>query len=303
MNLVIRSDFDGLVSAMLLKQVEIVKEIRFAHPRDIQQQDFEVTPADILANLPYHPNCGMWFDHHSSEQIRGDIPQGFDGRIEVAPSCARVIVNHYKNPRFDRYAGLLTAVDKFDSADLKPGEVADPKGWILLGFLMDPRTGLGRFHDYAVSNRELMYHMIDLMQTHSSEEILAMYDVRQRVARYREQQEAFKALLEKTSRVEGNLIVTDLRGQKDIPAGNRFFVYTMFPEANVSMQIQDGKGGQNVVTAIGHSIFNRTCKTDVGALCAEYGSGGHRGAGTIQFAHDEAETGIQKVIERIKKEG
>ncbi|MDK2972399.1 MAG: hypothetical protein PWP23_2154 [Candidatus Sumerlaeota bacterium] len=303
MNIITRSDFDGLVGAMLLKQVEIVDQVRFAHPRDVQQDEYEVTPADIIVNLPYHPKCAMWFDHHSSERARPDLPQNYEGRCEIAPSCARVIVNHYGSKRFAQYADLLDAVDRVDSANLTVFDVADPQKWVLLGFLMDPRTGLGKYHDYAISNRQLMYALVDKMATHSADEILSMYDVRQRVERYKEQQEAFKAMLEENSRIEGNLIVTDLRGKKDLPTGNRFLIYTLFQNANISMLIQDGRGGQNVAVAIGHSIFNRNSRTDVGKLCADYGSGGHRGAGTIQFTNEEADAKITEIIGRIRQDG
>lgn len=303
MNVICRSDFDGLVSTMLLKHVEIIDEVRFAHPRDVQQDEYEVRSSDILVNLPYHPNCGIWFDHHSSEKARTDLPASFEGRCEIAPSCARVIANHYASKRFAQYADLLEAVDKVDSANLTVFEVADPRGWVLLGFLMDPRTGLGKYRDYAISNRQLMFRLIDVMATHSAEEITRMFDVRQRIDRYFEQQEAFKAMLEECSRVEKNLIVTDLRGKKDAPTGNRFLIYTLFQNANISLTIQDGREGRNVAVALGHSIFNRTSKTNVGALCANYGSGGHVGAGTIQFTHAEADEKIAEIVERIKKDG
>lgn len=302
MNLITRSDFDGLTCAVLLKEVEIIETITFAHPKDVQDGAIQVTKNDILTNMPYHPSCGMWFDHHSSEDDRSDIPPVFEGRFEIAPSCARVVYNHYKSHRFTKYEYLLTQVDKIDSAQLTVSDVTDPKGYVLLSYIMDPRTGLGRYHDYGISNKNLMYKMIDLLAGHSVDEILAMHDIRQRVKRYFEQEKEFKEMLLKTSRVDKNVVITDNRNMPDAPTGNRFLIYTLYPETNISVRILDGKQG-NVAVAIGHSIFNRTSKTDVGALCAKYGGGGHRGAGTAQFAVAEADAKIKEMVEQMKMDG
>ncbi|MCB0833077.1 MAG: exopolyphosphatase [Bacteroidetes bacterium] len=303
MNLITRSDFDGLTCAVLLKEVEIIEQIKFAHPRDIQEKTLEVTPNDILTNLPYHPNCGLWFDHHASESARDDVPKTFNGRFETAPSAARVIVNHYRSHRFQRFDYLMYCVDKIDAARLTIEDVTDPKDWVLLSYVMDPRTGLGKYHDYGMSNKDLMSKMIDLIGTHSVEEILAMHDIKQRVARYFEQEAEFRNFLASHSTCQKNVIVTDQRGVKDLPTGNRFLIYTLFPDANVSIRIMDGREGKNVVAAIGHSIFNRTSKTHVGDLCAKYGGGGHRGAGTTQIDTKDAEKVIKELIEQMKKDG
>ncbi len=303
MNLITRSDFDGLTCAVLLKEVEIIENITFAHPKDIQDGVVTVTPNDILTNMPYHPNCGMWFDHHSSEGERSDIPHNYEGRFEIAPSCARVVYNHYKSYRFHKYDYLLNQVDKIDAAQLSVQDVTDPRDWVLLSYVMDPRTGLGRYHDYGISNKNLMYRMIDLIATHNVDEILNMHDIKQRVKRYFEQEKEFKALMERSSKVEKNVIITDNRGMADIPTGNRFLIYTLFPEANISVRIMDGKKDETVVAAIGHSIFNRTSKTDIGELCAQYGGGGHKGAGTAQFKIKEADAKIREMIEKMKKDG
>ena len=301
MNIVTRSDFDGLCSAMLLKQVEIIDEVRFAHPRDVQQGDFMITPADIIVNLPYHRDCGMWFDHHSSEKSRDDLPPAFEGRCEMAPSAARVVANYYKSPRFDCYKELLAAVDKVDSADLTVQEVANAEGWILLGFIMDPRTGLGKFHDYAMSNRELMYKMIEVMATHRADEILKMYDVRQRVDRYNEEQDKALEILREKSKLDGNCIVTDMRGAEVLPTGNRFLIYTLYPDANINVYIQDGRGGENVAVAIGHSIFNDRCRVNVGRLLSKYGGGGHKGAGGCTLDAADADRKIRELLNVMRE--
>ncbi len=302
MNLITRSDFDGLTCAVLLKEVEIIENITFAHPKDVQDGAITVTKNDILTNMPYHPNCGMWFDHHSSEDERQDIPPVFEGRFEIAPSCARVIYNHYKSYRFSKYDYLLNQVDKIDAAQLTVSDVTDPKGYVLLSYVMDPRTGMGKYHDYGISNKNLMHKMIELLADFTVEEILQMYDIKQRVKRYFDQEKEFKDLLLKTSRVDKNVVITDLRGIKDVPTGNRFLIYTLFPETNISARIMDGKNN-NIVAALGHSIFNRSSKTDIGTLCAQYGGGGHKGAGTAQFEAKDSEVRIKELIEKMKKDG
>jgi nanoRNase/pAp phosphatase (c-di-AMP/oligoRNAs hydrolase) len=303
MNLITRSDFDGLTCAVLLKEVEIIENVTFAHPKDIQDGVLKVTPNDILTNMPYHPDCGMWFDHHSSEGERSDIPHTYEGRFEIAPSCARVVYNHYKSYRFHKYDYLLNQVDKIDAAQLTVHDVTDPKDWVLLSYVMDPRTGMGRYHDYGISNKNLMYKMIELIASHNVDEILNMHDIKQRVKRYFEQEKEFKTMMERSSRVEKNVIVTDTRGFQDVPTGNRFLIYTLFPDTNISIRIMDGKKDTTVVAAIGHSIFNRTSKTNIGELCSKYGGGGHRGAGTAQFEIKDAEAKIKELIEQMKKDG
>lgn len=303
MNLITRSDLDGLTCAVLLKEVEIIEKITFAHPRDVQDRTLDVTENDILTNLPYHPDCGMWFDHHSSEEERLDIPAAFEGRFEVAPSAARVVYNHYRSHRFHKYDYLVSQVDKVDSAQLSVEDVTEPSGWVLVSYITDPRTGLGRYHDYGISNKDLMHRMIDLIGTHSAEEILAMRDIRQRVRRYFEQEDEFRAFLQKASKRDGNVVLTDTRGMAEVPTGNRFLVYTLFPEANISVRVMDGRDGMNAVITIGHSIFNRTSRTNVGELCAKHGGGGHRKVGTIQVEGDYADDTLAVVLEQIKKDG
>jgi hypothetical protein len=303
MDLVTRSDFDGLTCAVLLKEVEIIDNITFVHPNDIQDKTYVVTRNDILTNLPYHPNCGLWFDHHVSEAEREGAPTHYEGRCEVAPSAARVVCNHYKSHRFLKYEYLVAEVDRADAALLTEKDVLEPSGWILLSYILDPRTGLGKDQDFGISNRDMMYKMIDLIGKFSADEILAMHDVKQRVKVYFEEQEAFKSMLECNSRQDGNIVLTDTRGLAKMPTGNRFLIYTLFPETNISVRVMDGKMGLNTAVAIGHSIFNRTSKTNIGKLCAKYGGGGHKGAGTAQFMLEEADGKIQEIIKQIKADG
>jgi len=305
MRLLTRSDFDGLVCAVLLKEVVTIDAVEFCHPKDMQDGKIEVTSNDIITNLPYHPDAGMWFDHHASESARSD-ELIFNGRYEIAPSTARVIYNYYvlkgEGAPLAKYDPLLIEVDKSDSANLSPEDVLDPTGWILLSYLMDPRTGLAKAKDYQISNRELMMKLADWMIAHSAEEILEFPDIKERVARYFADEESFKASLKMHSKVDANVVITDYRGI-DVPTGNRFLIYTLYPETNISVRIIDGKNKEFVVVAAGHSIFNRTSKTDVGALMAVFGGGGHRGAGTCQIKYDNADEKIRKIVEAMKKDG
>lgn len=305
MRLITRSDFDGLACAVLLKEVEQIESVEFVHPKDVQDGKVRVGRNDILTNLPFVQGAGLWFDHHSSEITRNEDTVSYRGRFEVAPSAARVVFNHYGEEKLGKYAKLLESVDRSDSAQLTVDEVTNPGGWILLSYVMDPRTGLAYHRDYRIPNRELMTKMIDLIAQHPDdpETVLADSDVQERVARYFSQQEEFARIMRERSRVEGNVIVTDLRGTGEPPSGNRFLIYTMFPEANIQVRIFDGRKNEFVVCAVGHSIFNRTSKTDVGRLMAANGGGGHRGAGTCQLPLDVAETKLAEILATIKRDG
>lgn len=305
MRLITRSDFDGLVCAVLLRDVEEIDSVEFVHPKDVQDGKIAVGRDDILTNLPYQAGVGLWFDHHSSEIVRNQETASYRGRFEIAPSAARVVYNHYGPEKLGKYATLLESVDKSDAAQLTMDEVQHPDGWILLSYVMDPRTGLAYHRDYSISNRELMSKMIDLIAQHPDDPdtVLADPDVKQRTDRYRAQQKDFESYMREHSRLEGNVIITDLRGAGDPPAGNRFLIYTMFPEANIQVRVFDGRRGEFIVCAVGHSIFNRTSRTDVGQLMDHYSGGGHRGAGTCQLPLVDAESKLHEIIEQIKRDG
>ncbi len=305
MRLITRSDFDGLVCAVLLRNVEQIDSVEFVHPKDVQDGKVTVGRDDILTNLPYMPGIGLWFDHHSSEIVRNEDTASYRGRFEIAPSAARVVFNHYGAARLGKYAKLLESVDKSDAAQLSMEDVTNPAGWMLLSYVMDPRTGLAYHHGYSISNRELMAKMIDLIAANpdAPNVVLADPDVKQRIDRYFSQLKEFETLQREHSRVEGNAIVTDLRGVGEMPAGNRFLIYTMFPKANIQVRIFDGRKGEFVVCAVGHSIFNRTSKTDVGQLMDRYGGGGHRGAGTCQLPLADADAKLAEILAQIRKDG
>jgi len=304
MRLLTRSDFDGLACGALLKELGMIDSWKFVHPKDIQDGLVEVQEDDILANVPYVKGCGLWFDHHSSESERLGEGVGYKGESRVADSAARVIYDYYGGrERFPQFDEMIWAVDKVDAAKLTTEDISNPQGWVLLGFIMDPRTGLGRFRDFRISNYALMEVLIDACRTQSIEQILENPDVHERVALYHEQNTLFREMLLKHSKLYSNVIVTDLRGVESIQSGNRFLVYTLFPEANISIWVVDGRGKLNCPIAVGHSIVNKTSNTNVGALMLRYGGGGHNQVGTCQVNYADADKVIEELISAINQDG
>ena len=302
MRLLTRSDFDGLACGAVLKELGVIDNWKFVHPKDMQDGLVEVTGDDILANVPYVKGCKMWFDHHSSESERLGSDIEFEGESRIEDSAARVIYEYYGGKdRLPHFEPMIKAVDKVDAAKLTGEEILDPEGWVLLGFIMDPRTGLGRFRDFRISNYELMEQLIDACATQNIEEILKNPDVEERVKLYYEQTALFKKMVAAYTRTYGNVIVTDLRGVETIYTGNRFIVYSLYPDQNISAWVVDGRGKQNCPIAVGHSILNRTSKTDVGALMLKYGGGGHFQVGTCQVDYDDADRVIEELIAAMKE--
>ena len=301
MDLLTRSDFDGLACAVLLREIGLIGKWRFVHPKDLQDGHVRVTANDILANVPYVAGCGMWFDHHTSEWERIGKPEGFVGSLRKMDSAARVIFEYFKD-RYDltKFESMLEQVDKVDSGKLTADDILNPKGWVLLGFLSDPRTGLGRFRDFRISNYSLMEELIDLCRTKSIEEILAHPDVKERVDLYNEQTELFKEMLKKNTTTKGSVIVTDLRGIETINAGNRFLIYSLYPEQSVSMWIIDGKNKENCAIACGYSVLNRSATVDIGSVLLGYGGGGHKQVGTCQVPYGEADRIIGELADKLQ---
>ena len=301
MRLLTRSDFDGLACGALLEYLGVIDEYKFVHPKDIQDGLIEATSNDVLANIPFVKGCKLWFDHHYSETERLGKDVYFEGVSRPAASCARVIYDYYGGEeKLGHFKEMLAFVDKVDSGDLTEEEILNPAGWVLLGFIMDPRTGLGRFRNFTISNYELMKILAKACIDRSIEEILLMSDVKERIEVYQEQSEAFKAMLTKHSRVDGNVIVADLRGVLTINAGNRFLIYSLFPKQNISVWIVDGKNKQNVSITVGYSIINRSATINVGSLLLGYGGGGHIKVGTCQVDYAKADRVIKEIVDKIK---
>ena len=300
MRLVTRSDFDGLVCGALLKEVGIIDSWKFVHPKDLQDGLIEITENDVLANVPFVEGCGLWFDHHSSEQERNELEGKYKGESRITPSCARIIYDYYGGKeRFGHFDEMMEAVDKVDSGHLEIDDIQNPKGWILIGFLMDPRTGLGRWRNFTIPNYRLMEILMDACCTMSTEEILAMNDIKERIEIYNEQTEKFKEMVKAHTRIEKDVIISDLRGVDPIYTGNRFMIYSMYPEQNISIWIVSGRGGLGCSCAVGYSILNRTSNVNVGSLMLKYGGGGHKAVGTCQFTDETMGENVPKLIDEL----
>lgn len=301
--LVTRSDFDGLACAMMLKELGMIDEIKFVHPKDVQDGKIELSANDITTNLPYDPRVGMAFDHHESEVDRLKATET-GGKLIIDPnakSAARVVYDYFGGKsKFPRISDdLMKAVDKGDSADFTVDEILNPKDWTLLHFIMDARTGLGRFHDFRISNYDLMMELIDYCLEHTIDEILELPDVKERVDLYFKQSDLFKAQLKKICKVEDKVVVIDLRNEDVIYAGNRFMVYAMYPETEISVHVAWGFQKQNTAVMIGKSIVNKKSKVDIGELCLSYGGGGHFNAGTCQLANDKVDAELPNIIKKL----
>src|SRR5437867_1348493 len=301
MRLVTRGDLDGLTSAVIITIKEPIDEILLIHPQDITDRRVEIRGDDILANVPYDPRCGKWFDHHLLTASNQSPPKHFDGKHGLTLSAARLVYEYYterypNDADLLRLAKLVDETDRLDGARLTPDDVEKPRDYILLGYTIDSRTGLGSFDDYFKK-------LVDWIKTMPIEEVLRQPEVRERVERIFSEQEQFRRLLQRNSFRLNNVVVTDLREIEHLPAGNRFLVYSLFPDANVSLRVHWGPSHESVVAAVGHSIFNRTCNTSVGDLMSKYGGGGHRGAGTCILPLDKAAEVIEEILFELQANG
>ena len=271
--LITRSDFDGLVCAMLLRELEMIDEIKFVHPKDVQDGKVDINENDITTNLPFDPRVGLAFDHHESELVRNNMEAyGHKFICLREKSAARVVYNYYGGAeRFKTVSEeIMTAVDKGDSADFTIDEILEPKGWVLMNFVI------------------CAHHTID--------EVLEHPDVKERTVMYFEQQEQFKKQLSENVKIVGKVALLDLRPLETIYTGNRFMIYAMYPEAEVSVHVAWGFQKQNTAVMIGKSIINKAGKTDIGQLCLSYGGGGHANAGTCQLDNDIVDKELPNIL-------
>ncbi len=296
-----RSNFDGLVCAALLKEIGLIDNVKFVHPKDVQDGKVELGPTDITATLPYWDGVYMAFDHHSSESIRTkDVKDNYI--IEpTAPSSARIIYEYFggSNRFSNNLIDLMDAVDKADCTNFSEEDILNPQGWVLLNYLMDPRTGLGRFRNFNISNYNLMLKLVDLCYQKPINEIMEDPDVRERIDLYQQEQHEFKEQIKRCTQVDGNIAILNVKNENIIHVGNRFMIYALFPECNISIHTFFGKQNKNTVFAIGKSILNRSCPIDVGAMMYEYQGGGHVNAGTCQVDNDKADETLRSIIDKI----
>jgi len=299
--LVTRSDFDGLVCAVLLKHIDLISDISFVHPKDMQDGKVAISETDITTNLPYVPGAHLVFDHHESETQRNETLS--DNHIIEAdcPSAARVVWKHFGGEKTfpAQWNDMMEAVDKADSAQYDMQEVLNPQRWELLNLLMDSRTGLGRFREFRISNYNLMMDLIDYCKDNSIEAILELPDIKERVELYQSHKELFKEQIERCATVHSNLVVLDLRDEEIIYTGSRFAIYAIFPQCNISIHTLWGFQKQNTVFAVGKSIFDRSCKTNIGDLMLKHGGGGHQAAGTCQVENEQADSALAELVATI----
>jgi nanoRNase/pAp phosphatase (c-di-AMP/oligoRNAs hydrolase) len=296
LRLITRGNLDGLVSAVLISTVEDVKTVKLVHPKDISDNKVHITDTDIIANLPYHPDCGIWFDHHQMRENDQRPSESFKGEHKIAPSVARVIYEYYSSDKLKPFEYLLDDTDRFDSAQLSMEDITDPQGIILLGFTIDSRSGIGHFKDYFNS-------LVVWLQIMNIDEILQQPEVVERENLLRENNSNFLQVLKESSYLDGNVVITDFRSLENVPIGNRFLVYTLFPEANVSVRLQWGPDKAFVAATLGHSIFNRTSKSDCGDICNKYGGGGHAGAAGCPIATEKADQLTSEIVQALKEAG
>lgn len=296
MRLVTRADLDGVTAAVLITTMEKVDSIELIHPQDITDKKFKISGNDILANLPYHHGAAMWFDHHELTLSNERPPEDFRGRHAIAPSVAKVIYDYYSSDKLKKYEALVEETSRFDSANLAISDVTDPHGIILLGFTIDSRSGIGNFKEYFEG-------LVTWLRTMPAEQVLLRPEVRERVAALAENNELFLKLLKEHSRKDGNVVITDFRSLERVPVGNRFLVYTLFRDTNVSVRLQWGPQRKFVAVSIGHNIFNRTSRANCGRICSVFGGGGHKGAGACPLPAEKADTLLSEIIRQLKKAG
>ena len=304
MRLVTRSDFDGSVCTAILEELGLVDDILYVHPKDMQDNKIKVTRNDILANVPFVKGCGLWFDHHSSERERLRLDGRFKGASKNAPSAAQVVYDYYRQDKacaekLKKFKELIEIAGKADSAKFTKEDILRPKGWIMLAFIADPRTGLGYKRNFTISNFELMKKLPKLLRTKKVEEILSLSDFQERVKLYHEENKKYERLITRSARIQGNAIVIDLRNCEDIPVGNRFLEYVLYPEQNISIRIGDGKNKAFAMISVGHSIINPTATIDVGVLTLKYGGGGHKRVGTCQIAYEDVDRVVSEMLAEI----
>jgi hypothetical protein len=298
MRLVTRADLDGLACAVLLTSCEAIDSIELVHPQDVADRRVAIGPGDVLTNLPYHPACGLWFDNHLLTDARSVPPAGFRGRYAQAPSAARVVYEHYlpSHPALARHEALLAETDRLDSAQLTMQDVVSPDGYVLVGFTLDARTGLG-------SRDEYFRLLLPVVRDQGVECVLALPEVRRRVAALQAQDRAFRETARACSRLDGNVVVTDFRLLGELPVGNRFLVFTLFPEASVAVRVQPAPAAGEVAISAGRSIFNRSSRANLGVLLSLHGGGGHPGAAACVVPAAKADDTVAAIVASLKRNG
>jgi oligoribonuclease NrnB/cAMP/cGMP phosphodiesterase (DHH superfamily) len=299
--LLTRSDLDGLICAVLLKHLKIVDEIVLIdHPSVMQEGGIEVTENDIIANLPYIPGVYLSFDHHVSETFRNQD----QSRLVInpdAPSAARVIYEYYGgDSRFpEHFREIMEAVDKADSGQFSKDEILDPKGWALLNFLVDKRTGIEDWCEFDITGEQFKRSLIDWIAKLPIDEVLKLPDARQRAEVYFRYAEKYKQQLLTSAVVKNNIVLLDCRGRNKRYPGNRFIIYALYPECNISVQVKKDQDSEKTTFSVGKSIINNTSKVNIGKLMLKYGGGGHRAAGACHVPEADADRVLGEILKAL----
>ena len=298
MRLVTRPDLDGLTCAVILSDCETIDAVELVHPQDVSERRVTIGPDDVLANVPYHPACGMWFDNHLLTDANAIPPTGFKGRYGKAPSAARLVYEHYvkEHPKLARHEALVAETDRLDSAQLTLDDVVSPSGYVLLGMTLDSRSGLGNLRQY-------FDELLPAVRDRPLAQVLELPSVPERAQRMREQDQTFKQVARERSRLDGSVVVTDFRDLDPIPVGNRFLVFTLFPEASAGVRVQWAQGGGRVAVSAGRSILNKNSRANIGVLMSLYGGGGHVGAGACVLQPATADAQIAEIVGALKRNG
>ena len=288
--IVTRPDFDGIVCATLIRASEPIDQpIKWAAPNDMQKGRVAITGDDIIANLPFHANCAMWFDHHYTNRI----DQPFKGLYRIAPSAAGLVHEYYRDRLTRDYSELITATDKIDSADLNLDEILNPENYpyIILSMTV--------FSDEP-SEETYWNSLVAMLADQDVETILSQPEVHRRTQQVIQNNREYKTLLSRHTVMQGPVSITDFRDLDKMPDGNRFLVYSMFPESTVNVKIGfEDPNRARVVVKVGHSILNRNCRVNVGHLLSQFEGGGHRGAGACRFDLAKADDFIPKIVNAL----
>jgi hypothetical protein len=314
MRLVTRADFDGLVCGALVTKFENIDDYLFVEPKFMQDGLVEIRDGDIITNLPYHPNCTLWFDHHITNTTP-DFPKPImigKGGFRLAPSAARVVYEYYTevgnshqalgSSRIpaeeiiaflgsERIKYLLHEADRIDAGKLEKEDVLNPQGYVLISMTTDGKN---------VGDESYWLKIIDLLREKTLEETLSEPEVKKRCQRIRDEQEKLRKLLLERTTMKGNVIYCDLRGIEEIPDGNRFLIFTLFPKGNIQVKVSDDPQRQNTTAiSVGYNIFKPTSNVNVGELLKNYGGGGHKVVGSSRVPNDKAEQAIKEILAAV----
>lgn len=293
MRIVTRPDFDGVVSAVLLRDIfDITEPVKWIEPYEMKERAGEIQEGDIIANLPYSEGCSLWFDHHLSNRIYAD----FEGESREAPSAAGIIFEYYKGKFSRDFTELVRQTDRIDSADITMDEVLNASEY---PFMLLSSTISGReAEDESYWNR-----VVDLLLCSPLDRVMEDESVRARYSKVLEQDRAYSLILKEHSEVFKNISVTDLRSLEIEPKGNRFLVYSLFPGILVDVKIRfDKRDRSRVVLSMGENIFNRGNRINLGEVASLYNGGGHRGAGSCSFPASDAEDIIEKITGVLERQ-